>query len=363
MREHLSIPTAPGCGPSTSTKSGETFGLNLRFLLIVCVFVGNAIEPLIMRMPEMKAIFLWIFTFHMPLFVFITGYFARSNLNGAAGIRILKQIALQYIIFQTIYSLLDYLVFRVPGINHSFFIPYLLLWFLVGHLFWRLMMKMFTRFSISHPLLISIVLGFLVGFLPLQGAWLGISRSVVYLPFFVIGYTFSYERFRAWLTPFVRYVGVAISMALLVVLYVMSEPINPIWFMNHMTFHELGWTQSGWLALFNRTVIYLTQIVASAAFLAWVPIRETHLTNLGKRTLYVFLLHGLIIRFVMLTGVYTHITSGWSAALLITASIASAVLLAKPQVTAWLHPIIEPKWDAIAGWIRHKLFRAKIKHS
>lgn len=56
MREHLSIPTAPGCGPSTLTKSGETFGLNLRFLLIVCVFVGNAIEPLIMRMPEMKAI-------------------------------------------------------------------------------------------------------------------------------------------------------------------------------------------------------------------------------------------------------------------------------------------------------------------
>lgn len=363
MREQASSPTAPGCQLSTSTRSGETFGLNLRFLLIVCVFVGNAIEPLIMRMPEMKAIFLWIFTFHMPLFVFVTGYFARSNLNGAAGLRILKQIALQYVIFQSIYSLLDYFVFRVPGITHSFFIPYLLLWFLVGHLFWRLMMLMFTRFSIRHPLLISIVLGFLVGFLPLQGAWFGISRSVVYLPFFVIGHTFSYDRFRERLTPTVRYAGAAISMGLLVVLYFMSEPINPIWFMNHMTFHELGWTQSGWFALLNRTVIYLTEIVASLAFLTWVPMRNTRITNLGKRTLYVFLLHGLIIRCVVLSGVYAYISSGWSAALLIAASIAGAVILAQPQVSAWFHPIIEPKWDTISAWIRHKLFRTKIEHS
>ncbi|MBN3525758.1 acyltransferase family protein [Paenibacillus apiarius] len=355
MRERWLTRTAPEKALATLHGSGETFALNLRFLLIVCVFVGNAIEPLIGGMPEIKALFLWIYAFHMPLFVFVTGYFARHNLNGQAGIRVLKQIALQYVIFQSIYSLLDVLLFRVPGITHSFFMPYLLLWFLVGHMFWRLMMMLFTRCQVRHPIILSIMLGVLVGFLPVEGAWLGISRSVVYLPFFVIGYAFNFDAFRARITPALRLLAAALSAAILVALYMTANRINPVWLMNNMTFRELGWTGGFLTASVLRLGIYGLELVASIAFLAWVPQRNNGITALGQRTLYVFLIHGIVIRFVVYSGIYNHISAGFETALLIAASVAGAIMLAQPQVRECCHPIIEPKWDKIAAWTRRSV--------
>jgi len=38
----------------------ESFFYNLRFLLIVCVLVGNALEPLVARFAEAEALFFWI---------------------------------------------------------------------------------------------------------------------------------------------------------------------------------------------------------------------------------------------------------------------------------------------------------------
>ena len=93
---------------------------NLRFMLIVCVLVGNALEPLITRFAGAEALFLWIYTFHMPLFVWVTGYFARHAPQGAPGRKVLKQIALQYVLFQSLYALMDVTVFHTPHMKLSF---------------------------------------------------------------------------------------------------------------------------------------------------------------------------------------------------------------------------------------------------
>ncbi|MCG7410294.1 fucose 4-O-acetylase [Paenibacillus sp. ACRRX] len=346
-----------------SPWSGETFGLNLRFLLIVTVFVANAIEPLIHAMPEMKALFLWIFTFHMPLFVGVTGYFARSNLFSEKGNRILRQIALQYVVFQSIYSLLDYLLFRVPGVTHSFFVPYLLLWFLIGHLVWRIVLRVFIHKGVKHPVLWSIALGVLVGFIPFGGAWFAISRTFVYLPFFVIGYSCSLESLRKRVTIPIRIIGALVSAGLLVGLYLLAPQIEPIWLMNNMTFNELGWIHDGLSAIMLRFAIYLIEFIASIAFLAWVPQRICAITDLGRRTLYVFLLHGLIVRFAEYFGLYQHVTSGIAVSLLIIFSIGCTVLLAQPIVRNIAHPLIEPNGEAVFGWVRRDAWRRRMKHS
>ncbi|MBE0343132.1 fucose 4-O-acetylase, partial [Paenibacillus sp. 28ISP30-2] len=82
---------------------GESFFLNLRFMLIICVFAGNALEPLVGSLHIAQQWFSWIFMFHMPLFVLVTGYFAKTSLAGHAGRKVLLQIGMQYLIFQTLY--------------------------------------------------------------------------------------------------------------------------------------------------------------------------------------------------------------------------------------------------------------------
>ncbi|NGP62100.1 fucose 4-O-acetylase [Paenibacillus thiaminolyticus] len=362
MQERRWNQASSGLKSAVSLRSGETFGLNLRFMLIVCVFIANAIEPLIGTMPELKSLFVWIFTFHMPLFVFVTGYFARSNLNGRAGWAVMKQIGIQYVIFQSLYSLLDVTLFHVPGMKHSFFIPYLLLWFLIGHLIWRAILMLFNRLQVRHPVILAAIIGIAAGFLPIDGAWLGLSRTLVYLPFFAFGYVFRDDAIQRFSASRFRKLAAGLSVGLLIVLLLWPNVLHPEWLMNHMTFRELGWLeQSPWYAIGMRLFIYALEIVASVAFLAWVPLHTGWITGLGRRTLYVFLLHGFIIRLLVVSGLYHYITTGPQAVLLIAASLACTVLLAQPAVRSLCRPIIEPHWNGLGGWHRMSVFHRGMK--
>lgn len=352
-----------GVQPKESPWSGETFGLNLRFLLIVTVFVSNAIEPLIQSDPGLKALFIWIFTFHMPLFVGVTGYFARHNLKGKAGNKVLRQIALQYLIFQTIYVLLDYWLFQVPGITHNFFVPYLLIWFLMGHLIWRIVMRLFIRWNIRYPVVVAIGIGLLVGFMPLDGAWFALSRTFVYLPFFMIGYSWNFASIYNFIRSWMRPVGAIVSASLLILIYMVAQDINPVWLMNNMTYRELGWLNSELNPVLLRLGIYAVEFIAAASFLAWVPQRICAITDLGKRTLYVFLIHGLIIRYAVYMGLYNYIHEGITTALLIAGSIACTILLAQPHIRKATHVVIEPNSEAVFGWVRSGAWRRRMKQS
>lgn len=321
-------------------QRGETFFLNLRFLLIVCVFIGNAIEPLISRMDGIHSLYMWIFTFHMPLFVFVTGYFAKSSLTGEAGRKVLLQIGMQYIIFQTLYSVLDITVFQVKNIQHSFFAPYLLLWFLASHFCWRLVLLSLRKCSPLQQIAISVLLGVLVGYLQLDGTWLSFSRTFVFLPFFIAGYHFSFAALEKFLTRKVRVTGMMLSAGLFLVLYLGGGNLIPGWLYGNMTYMQLDHHE--WYAGLIRLSLYLLQLFAGAIFLSFVPAKESRLTDFGRRTLYVFLLHGLIIRLAAASPLYDYIHTGAATLGLIAGAVILTVLLSQPAVRKWTSLAIEP---------------------
>jgi len=340
-----------------SLKQGETYFLNLRFLLIVSVFVGNAIEPLIQQMSGLHQIFLWILTFHMPLFVLVTGYFAKSGLMGDAGRRTLTQISIQYIIFQSIYSVLDYTIFQVKGIHHSLFAPYLLLWFLASHICWRLLTISMQKLSPYHQIALSLILGVLVGYLQLDGVWLSISRTFVYLPFFMIGYHFNFSAFLNNITRWKRAGAALVSIGIFVIIGLWGRNLPVGWLFGNMTFMQLDHHE--WYAGLFRLALYGLQFISAAAFLAFVPMVESVMTDLGRRTLYVFLLHGFIIRLANTSGLYAHIQGTTDAILLILGSICLTILLAQPFVRRAAHPLVEPSVHWVVS-LENKAFRRSL---
>jgi fucose 4-O-acetylase-like acetyltransferase len=335
-------------------KQGETYFLNLRFLLIVTVFVANAIEPLIHQISGLHPLFLWILTFHMPLFVLVTGYFAKSGLTGELGRRTLTQIGLQYIIFQSLYSFLDYTIFHVPNTHTSFFAPYLLLWFLASHFCWRLLSISMSKFSPVQQIIISLILGVLVGYLPLDGVWLSISRTFVYLPFFVIGSHFNFSRFMELINRWKNRGFAFVSIGILVILSIWGLNVPVGWLFGSMTFMQLGHHE--WYAGIFRVALYLLQIISAAAFMAWIPMIECRITDMGRRTLYVFLLHGFIIRLANISGLYEYIHSPLAALYLIVAAISLTILLAQPIVRRIAHPLVEPSTHWIVN-LENRAFR------
>lgn len=324
-------------------RQADVFFLNTRFLLITMVFIGNIIEPLVGHYASVKAVYLWIFTFHMPLFVFVTGYFGRATLTGAPAKKVMQQIVLQYIIFQSLYSLMDALVFHVPGTIHSFFMPYLLIWFLLSHLCWRAIYLLFHYLGIKHPVAVSIGLAVLIGYGGFNGSFLSLSRTFVYVPFFFIGASFNYERFASMLTSYRRVAGAAGSALLLVALYFTAHRIDPRWLFGSFTYGYLG--HSEWYAGLIRMGIYVIEFTASAAFLCWVPRHVVRMTDWGKRTVYIFLLHGFVVRFTVVSGLYNHVNHPAFAVLLIAYAISFTILLGQPFIKEWTHRIIEPQTE------------------
>ncbi|MRN55947.1 acyltransferase family protein [Paenibacillus monticola] len=327
-------------GENSLEARGETFFLNLRFLLIVTVFTGNAIEPLIGTSSGLHSLYMWIFSFHMPLFVLVTGYFARKSMTGAAGRRMLMQIGLQYIIFQSLYSMLDASLFHVNGIHHSFFAPYLLLWFLASHAFWRLLMLGMGKWAPAGQIAFALFAGVLVGYLQLDGVWFSISRTFIYLPYFVIGYHFSFPALVRIYQQWTKIAAATVSILLFIILMIWGTNLPLGWLYGSMTYMQLGHQE--WYAGLYRLGIYGLQLAASLAFLGWVPYGVSRMTDWGRRTLYVFLLHGFVVRLAAISGLYAYIGNSVGAILLLLASISLTVLLAQPTVKRLLHPLVEP---------------------
>jgi fucose 4-O-acetylase-like acetyltransferase len=334
-------------------KNGDTFMINLRFLLITSVFIGNIIEPLIRDHMAVKTLYMWIFTFHMPLFVLVTGYFARYSLKGHHGKKMLQTIGLQYLIFQTLYSAMDASVFQVEGIRHSFFMPYLLCWFLMGHIIWRLLMLLFLHLKLKHPIWISAGIGVLIGYGGFENGFLSLPRALVYMPFFVMGYYFDYAKFQEVVTGYRRTIAAALSVAMFAILFIYAADINPRWLYGSVSYPQLGHYE--WYAGFYRIFIYGVEILASLAVMAWVPRFESIMTDWGKRTLYVFLLHGFVVRFAVVSGVFRYMDQPLAIVLLLVFAVGATILLAQPFVKQWTHPVIEPD----VSWLNRVEEKAK----
>ncbi|MBU5355518.1 fucose 4-O-acetylase [Paenibacillus barcinonensis] len=318
----------------------ESFFYNLRFMLIVCVLAANALEPLITRFAGAEALFMWIYTFHMPLFVWVTGYFARSSIQGTAARNVLKQIAIQYVLFQTLYALMDATVFHTPHMRLSFFAPYLLLWFLASHFCWRLLVWLTMNWKPHQRLIASIALGVIVGYMPVDGFWLSFSRTLVFLPFFVLGYDYG-AVIRSYLVPgWGRRAAAVLSAALLIYIACGGLNISAGWLLGSKTFAELGHHE--WYAGVLRLGVYLLEIVSALLFLAWVPNLTSKITDLGKRTLYVFLLHGFLVRLAIWSGIYSYMGSALFVPIILVVAVLFAITLAHPLVRRTFKALIEP---------------------
>lgn len=347
-------------GPEPEEVSYDTWMLNLRFILIALVFIATGIEPVMDRFGMLGDLHTWIFMFHMPLFAYVTGYFSRHNLLGRKGVGPLIMITVQYFIFQTLYSSLDVLYFHASQQEHSFFVPYLMLWFLIAHLGWRLLLRLMCALGIKHPVLLSVCLGVLAGYLGSNGSWLSLSRLFVFLPFFAAGYAIHPEKVRAVCRGKGRVIQGSLSLLLLVATVLFAWQGTPGWLYGKFTYAEMG--AGGFAAAFARIGWYLLQVAASLAFLALIPHKRSVLTNLGSRTLYVFLLHGLFVRSGISLGLYDYIRQPADLIVLAVCILSMTVLLALPQTRQYTGWLIEPELSGFSKLGQRLVFHRHRHH-
>lgn len=119
-----------------------------------------------------------IYTFHMPLFVILTGYLSNPVSNKRWSNII--NLVIVYVIFQTISCILSE--------NVSFFKPFFALWYIVATIWWRIMLIIAHQVGINRMVIFIISLLFcLFGGLLSCGTILAADRTFNFFPFFVMG--------------------------------------------------------------------------------------------------------------------------------------------------------------------------------
>lgn len=154
---------------------------NLKLILIFLVVFGHAIEYIGNTSRTSNAVYSFIYTFHMPLFVFISGYFTNITKSFSSSLKILET----YLVLQIISLLIG------GGLSlTSMFIPQWTLWYLVSLSCWRFGIGLFGNHILRNKyttITIAFILSLFVGFIPVQ-YFFSFQRTIYFLPFFLLGF-------------------------------------------------------------------------------------------------------------------------------------------------------------------------------
>ncbi len=162
---------------------------NIKVVLIFLVVFGHLIERYIETSNLLMSIYMFIYIFHIPLFIYISGYLSK-NIYKSKKI-FFKDLLIPYVLLNIVWYILAYLY--TGEVNLPLIYPGWTLWFLLSLFFWRISLRYIIK--IKYILPISFILGILIGFIP-NGSILSFSRTIVFLPFFLLGYYTDIEKVK-----------------------------------------------------------------------------------------------------------------------------------------------------------------------
>jgi fucose 4-O-acetylase-like acetyltransferase len=341
VTNHATLPGAPTV-PATQAppvKRRDPFFDNAKFVAIVLVVAGHAIESL-RDVPIARSVYLFLYMFHMPVFIIVAGYFSKGFPSSSDKVRkLITQLLVPFVVFQLAYMALASIM-GGRHVNITLLDPYFLVWFLLALVAWRLSTPAWQR--LRWPLPIATGISVLAGMQDLPGV-LETGRVLSLLPFFVLGLQLRPEHFE-WL----RRPGVRALAAL-----VMLGGLAMSWFAGpHMSLEWAMWRRSNELLHVDdltgtamRMAMLICATILSAAFLSLVPSQRRWFTRLGTATLYVYLLHGVPIKIGDYTGWYEQAWLHTNLGVLATAlaAVVLALLLATPVVRRCTRWAVEPR--------------------
>ncbi|MGC0403340.1 fucose 4-O-acetylase-like acetyltransferase [Streptomyces sp. SAI-126] len=283
-------PQSPRTEPG---RQRDAFFDNAKYLAIVLVAVAHSWEPLKGDSRILEGVYTVVYSFHMPAFIVISGFFSRSfDMRPDRLKRLVTGVAVPYIVFETAYSLFKRYADHDPGMEISLLDPWFLTWFLVALFIWRLTTPVWKL--VRWPLPLALGIAMLASVTPDIGDDLDLQRVLQFLPYFVLGLVMKPEHFRMVRRRAVRIAAVPVFAAALAVGWWAVPRMDTEWFYHRNAAQEMG--APWWTGPVMVLAMFGGSLLLTACFFAWVPGRRMWFTALGAGTLYGYLLHGFLIK-------------------------------------------------------------------
>lgn len=320
-------------------KKRSIFLDNFKGILICLVVFGHFIYPYGANGCSnfVRSIFTLIYLFHMPAFVFCSGYLSKSEKS--RGKTSIVRLLLYYLVFNTLMMLFCYLEY---GQAPALLTPYNSYWYILSLIFWRLGVKHLDGVKGIVPF--SIAAALLVGFWGEFSNTLSLARTVAFFVFFLLGYRLDEQTLQRLLQGRTR-LRYILSLALTA-----AVGLGLFLFVRNSGITEAMLTMQPYSA--GKEMIWRAFIMAAAAvaiFLMLLTVPNTRiplLTRLGRNSLLIYLAH----RFVTLVFQKIFPYTSYSRMYLLYALIASVitlVVLGSDRLNGWVSAKFSQMADAI----------------
>ncbi|VAW51596.1 hypothetical protein MNBD_GAMMA05-1471 [hydrothermal vent metagenome] len=276
---------------------------NVKYLLILFVVFGHLVEPLINQSAVFKVLWASIYSFHMPAFALISGVLSKPELSSSDIGKSIRTILIPFIAFTVLYEAYNLIESgHISGYSKKLQ-PYWILWFLYSLFIWRLMLPVLLKFR--FPILLTVLVAVASGYFNSINYFLGVSRTLYFLPFFLIGYKLAPKILMpvSLTLPFK-----SILLAILignVLLFIVFNDASHEWMYGSYSFKRLG--VHGWSAGGIRLALMTTSVLTILSILFLMPDKKIWCSERGRHSMHVYAWHGFLIKLFLTFGVITFI--------------------------------------------------------
>jgi len=336
----------PDVQPPTRAHRDPWFD-TAKMALVTLVVVGHSWKTLLAPGTGTDWAYDFLYTWHVPAFVLITGYLSRSFRWTPDKLwSLVRTVAVPYLLFE---AALAWFRYRVGGValNDLFTDPHWPMWYLAALFFWRLATPAILAIPGRLALPLAVAASLLGGLF--AGQVFDAARILGLLPFFVAGlllHEVDWARLRSpSLTPY-AVLGV---LALALVSRYTDVWGRTDWYYYNARYDQLGVDPGR--AIATRALVLVLGALGAFCFFVLLPTIGSWFARLGAATLVVYLWHGFFVLGAAYAGYPTWTAGHPVLAFTVTTlgAIGLALTLAAPPVARVLKIAVDP-----IGWTERR---------
>jgi fucose 4-O-acetylase-like acetyltransferase len=312
---------------------------NAKMALVTLVVLGHA-WTLLPQTGVNEVLYDALYAWHVPAFVFVTGYLSRSFAYTPTRMwHLVRTVAVPYVVFECLLALFR-IQFGGENLERLFENPHWPMWYLSALFFWRLLTPVFRAIPAAHAVGLAVVTSLVAGLW--AGDTLDVARILGLLPFFVLGLHATPERVGAVFDAGRRRWAAAALLAIGVLAIWTDRLAATEWLYYRARYAELDVSDTR--ALVTRAGVMVVGLVGAWAFLTLVPRVGGWFTQMGAFTLVVYLMHGFFVLGAEYAGA-PSLTAAHPVIGFVTVSAAGlglALLLAWRPLASRLQHLVDP---------------------
>mgnify|MGYP003290701110 FL=1 len=336
----------------SSQKQRDFWFDNAKSFLIICVFMGHICECLIKTVPFeggtpiwLNNLFKFIYVFHMPVFMIISGRFAKGRVTRNDWVTSINKLVVPYVVVQ-FFMMLFYCIVGYSKVSYtSFFSPGYGLWYILVLGIYQIitphLLKIFHNKWLLFIASLSIMVILLFQRYPFPAP---IPRIINFYPFFIFGYLTADYSFDFCKKAIFRILSILAFFGLFIAMN--YDSVIEVALLSgkrtYIQYYNL-------LGLSKPELLVITVVRYLAGFLFFLfimgisPVKKHFGTILGTNSTYIYILHLFIVVALTALSKSHHIldfcaNETFAVILLILTIPISYILISPPvmKLTRWL---------------------------